>query len=101
MLLKQSRRDEAVQLRADGQFKGDRAFCHLRERPLLMVHLFKVNEPVKDLELADVPIASLSFQMPRSSIQAVPKSYEVNSVYRRQLEAMASEQEDDEALLDE
>jgi len=101
MLLKQSRRDEAVQLRADGQFKGDRAFCHVRERPLLMVHLFKVNEPVKDLELADVPIASLSFQMPRSSIQAVPKSYEVNSVYRRQLEAMASEQEDDEALLDE
>ncbi|WP_240344925.1 Z1 domain-containing protein [Novosphingobium sp. THN1] len=101
MLLQQSRRDEAVQLRADGQFKGDRAFCHVRDRPLLMVHLFKVHKPVKDLELADVPIASLSFQMPKSSIQAVPKSYEVNSVYRRQLEAMASEPEDDEALLDE
>lgn len=101
MLLKQARRDEAAKLRADGEFKGDRAYCHVRSRPLLMVHLFKVNEPVKDLEMTDVPIASLSFQMPSSSIQAVPKSYEVNSVYRRQLEAMASDQEDDEALLDE
>jgi hypothetical protein len=100
MLLDQARREKAAHLRADGELKGDRAYCHLRERPLLMVHLFKVNGFVKDLEMTDVPIASLSFQMPKSSIQAVPKSYEVNPVYQRQIEAMVSEIDDDEGPLE-
>lgn len=98
LLLTEAQIAKAGELKEQGDYRGDRAFCRVRQRPLLLVHLFKVNEPVVGLELVDTPVASLSFQMPSSDRLSVPRTYEVNSVFRKQLEALAVEEEDDEVL---
>lgn len=50
--------------------------------------------------LGDAPVASLSFQLPRTDKHSIPRTYEVNRVFRRQLELLASEEEDDEGMFD-
>lgn len=100
LLLSEAQLATARRLKEQGEYKGDRAFCHVRERPLLLVHLFKVSDHKDGYALADMPVASLSFQLPGTNKPSIPKSYEVNSVFRRQLELLAGEEEDDEGMLD-
>lgn len=100
MLLTADQREQARALKASGEFKGDRAFCSVRERPLLLIHLFQVAAPIEGLEILNSPVASLSFMMPGTAREVAPRSYEVNAVFRRQLELFASEPEDDEELVD-
>ncbi|MBZ6378793.1 hypothetical protein B5C34_11055 [Pacificimonas flava] len=103
ILLTRQQKDLAEALKTEGTtLRGDRAYCSVRERPVLLIHLFKVTDPGKgmeDLALENTPIVSLSFLMPDSEKQTIPRTYEVNAVYRRQLALFGAEQDDDEEML--
>jgi hypothetical protein len=107
MLLSALQRSRASENRSeDGSFKGDRAYCRVRTRPLLLIHLFKVDSTkchpsIDEAGLSDCPLASLSFQMPYTEIEPTAKNYEVNPVYRRRFEEFDSQEKDDEEINDE
>ncbi len=81
---------------SESESSGDRAYCSLRERPLLIVHLFSAalasGEPLKMKN----PVVSLSFCLPPTGVRPKERSYQINRVYQRQLELFATEDEDDE-----
>lgn len=87
--------------------RGDTKFCLVRKWPLLLVHLFRTDgklgehskRPLQKLEIED-PVVSLSFCMPSSSVKPVSRAYQVNAVYRKQLEELASDGDDDEAYIE-
>lgn len=82
-----------------GNLRGDKAFCAQRTRPLLLIHLFTTNEEMTDMKLKGV-VATLSFCLPRTNKATDERVYQVNTVYRRQIEqAVNAEAEDDEAML--
>lgn len=82
--------------RKDRVRRGDKAFCAQRTRPLLLIHVFTTDENTKDLELKG-PIVTLSFCLPTTAKPTPERSYQVNAVYRKQLEAaFAREDEDDD-----
>jgi len=99
--------EELAELPEDVGRLTDRDFSTVRRRPLLLIHPFlpglrapKEGEPVmEDLQLG-TPAVSLSFCTPRTVIPATLRTYQVNVVYQRQLEAFAHEPEDDEAMFD-
>lgn len=82
---------------------GDRAFCRLRRRPLLLVHLFHTGAGLDEPGFADLKIpglvVSLSFCTPPTGVAAQERLYQVNAVYRKQLELFATEADDDEGML--
>jgi hypothetical protein len=77
--------------------RGDKAFCAQRTRPLLLIHVFTTDEKkVKAMELKG-PIVTLSFCLPTTAKPTLERSYQVNAVYRRQVEeAFAREDDDDD-----
>ena len=89
--------------------RGDTRYCLRRNRPLLLVHIFRTGGklapvakgdiPHEKLRLSD-PVVSLSFCLPRTSVRPVSRTYQVNAVYRRQLEALAVEEDDDETFIE-
>jgi len=82
-----------------GRLRGDKAFCAQRTRPLLLIHAFTTDETIPDIKLAG-PIITLSFCLPRTGKATNERTYQVNAVYRRQInEAVEAEAEDDEAML--
>lgn len=88
----------------DGE-RGDRAYCRHRERPLLVIHVFRTNGEATNSDgtapvppkLVD-PVVSLSFALPTSTVRAIPRSYQVNKVYVRHLDMMAEPDDDEVAL---
>jgi len=100
LLLTNEQRDSAMELRNKKILQGDRPFCYERTRPLLLVHFFKSKVNRSGFQLNDTPIVSLSFCMPKTQITSHPRSYEVNKVYRSQLESLTLESEDDQEMLD-
>jgi len=106
--------DRALLLDADGralaeklrseQCKGDKPFCHARKRPLMIIHPMEIATFAPD----DTPIPgktevaySLSFMLPPTRVAAVTREYQVNAVYRRQLElGFVDEEDDDEEQLE-
>lgn len=87
-------------------YKKERAACSVRKRPMMLVHLFSAdlrepqNESDDNLKL-DGHIVTLSFCMPETSKPAQERTYQVNAVYRRQLEHFAAEVDDDsEAMME-
>ncbi|MBA3642390.1 MAG: Z1 domain-containing protein [Acidobacteria bacterium] len=82
--------------RKDGVRRGDKAFCAQRTRPLLLVHVFTTDETMKDMKLKG-PVVTLSFCLPTTAKPTSERSYQVNAVYRKQVEeAFAREDEDDD-----
>ena len=80
----------------------------MRTRPLLLVHPFVPGvrdagpeKPASPPVLIDQPALSLSFCLPRTDRAARPRTYQVNVVYRRQMEAFAAEPDDDDRIQDE
>jgi hypothetical protein len=106
MLLSELQRAQASEIRnEDESFKGDRAYCRVRTRPLLLIHIFQVDSTkcdpsIVEAGLSDCPIASLSFQMPYTEVEPTAKSYEVNPIYRRRFEEFESQEKDDEEIND-
>ncbi|MCA0358324.1 MAG: Z1 domain-containing protein [Proteobacteria bacterium] len=74
---------------------SDRNYCRLRERPLLLVHLFWGALASGAPAAIGNPIVSLSFCLPSTGVRPKERAYQVNKVYQRQLELFASEDEDD------
>ena len=103
MLLSTPQLERARNLKEQGEFRGDRVFCAVRERPLMLIHLFTVepedDELRRNLKIHGRPVVSLSFCMPGTGIPVQPRDYQVNAVYRRQLEMLAAEEDDDEQEL--
>nr|WP_284694209.1 Z1 domain-containing protein [Rhodoplanes serenus] len=90
----------AAEKTREGGLRGDKAYCAQRARPLLLIHVFTTQPNAEGKELTD-PVTSLSFCLPRTDKASTARTYQVNAVYRRQLEAEAnSEAEDDEAILE-
>jgi hypothetical protein len=81
-------------------YKKERAACSVRERPMMLVHLFSASlrtdpdESDDNLKL-DEKIVTLSFCMPETCKPAEERTYQVNAVYRQQLEQFAAEADDD------
>ena len=88
-----SKQEIAEAVRESGN-EGDRAFCRKRTRPLLLVHVIGETGSDKNRKFTE-PVVSLSFCLPLSGIRPEARSYQVNPVYRRQLE-LALEPDDDE-----
>lgn len=73
---------------------------------MMLVHVFSANlrdnrdDSDDDLKL-DSPIVTLSFCMPETSKPAKERTYQVNAVYRQQLELLSAEEDDDsEAMME-
>lgn len=81
-------------------YKKERAACSVRERPMMLVHVFnaKLREDGQDCDdtlKLDSPVVTLSFCMPETGKPAKERTYQVNAVYRQQLELYLAEDEDD------
>ncbi len=84
----------------EGGLRGDKAFCAQRTRPLLLVQIFTTGDKPPEKKLSG-PVVSLGFCLPSTSKASTARVYQVNAVYRRQIELEAnSETEDDEAILE-
>lgn len=82
----------------EGQ-QGDKAFCAQRTRPLLLIHVFTTDEK-KVPGIMEGPIVTLSFCLPGTAKPTDERVYQVNAVFRRQIEeAVNAEADDDEAML--
>lgn len=91
--------EAAEAARKKGELWGDKAFCAQRTRPLLLIHLFTADEAMEGMKLKG-PVVTLSFCLPRTNKPTNERVYQVNAVYRRQIEeAVSAETEDDEAML--
>ncbi|MGX1084861.1 Z1 domain-containing protein [Pseudomonas sp. AP3_22 TE3818] len=87
-------------------YKKERAACSVRKQPMMLVHVFSAklradrDECDDDLKL-DGPIVTLSFCMPETGKPAKERTYQVNAVYRQQLEHFVAEEDDDsEAMME-
>jgi Z1 domain len=85
-------------------YKRERAACSVRVRPLLIIHLFNAKlvetpESVPDLQLEIAnPVVTMSFCMPETAKPAKARVYQVNAVYRQQLELFEEPDDDGEFL---
>lgn len=91
---------KAKKLASEHNIKGDRKFCLVRERPLLILHLFTLGENRKDgVELID-PVVTYSVCLPQTKLKPIERTYQVNRVFREaQLQATEQEADDDEDAL--
>lgn len=80
--------------------KGDRKFCLVRERPLLIIHLLTLGDDRESTVILKDPVVTLSVCLPKTDMVPVERTYQVNQVYRQaQLRAINEEIDDDEDLV--
>lgn len=87
-----------------GDYKKERAACSVRERPMMLIHAFNANLKTEESEsdealMLDGPVVTLSFCMPETARPAKERTYQVNAVYRQQLELYLDEGDDDAEAL--
>ena len=87
----------ADELATARSIKGDRKFCLVRERPLLILHLLALGEDRDgSVNLVD-PVVTLSVCLPKTALLPMERSYQVNQVFREaQLRASREDVDDDE-----
>lgn len=90
----------AKQLASEHNIRGDRKFCLVRERPLLILHLLTLGENRKDgVDIVD-PVVTFSVCLPETRLAPIERTYQVNRVFREaQLQAAEQEADDDEDAL--
>jgi hypothetical protein len=66
----------------------------------MLIHIFSSECADEDFKLRNAAIASLSFCMPPTDMEVEARTYEVNAVYRKQLELLFTEEEEDETIFD-
>lgn len=80
---------------------GDTAYCKVRNRPLLLVHLFgMLDEEVVDSVLGEHCI-SLSVCLPSTNLPIEERTYMVNSVFQEAYDDPSNKQDDDDFLSEE
>lgn len=77
--------------------RGDKAYNLHREKPLLIVHLFKGQ--AENLAITGT-IVTLSFCLPTTHLESISRGYQVNIVYQRQMQVYQPEPDDDELILE-
>lgn len=95
----------ALKRYTDDEYKKERAACSVRERPMMLVHVFKPTlrddpnhkEQSDDILKIGSPAVTLSFCMPETMKPAKEHTYQVNAVYRAQLELQYAMEDDDDA----
>lgn len=94
--LTQAQIDAGDAEKASGRLRGDKAYCAQRIRPMLLIHVFTTGERPPELKLKG-PVVTLSFCLPQTQKPTSERSYQVNAVYRKQIEeAFAREDDDDD-----
>ena len=90
---------DANKMAAERNIRGDRKYCLIRERPLLILHLLTLGDNREAaVELVD-PVVTVSVCLPRTVLTPVERTYQVNQVFKEaQLNAIQDEVEDDEAF---
>ena len=93
-------RATANELATEHNITGDRKFCLVRERPLLIFHLLTLGDDRgAAVELLD-PVVTLSVCLPRTDMAPVERTYQVNQVFREaQMRAVQADVDDDEDLV--
>ena len=83
------------QIADERNIKGDRKFCLVREKPLLIIHLLALGGE-HNAVLVD-PVVTLSVCLPKTNLAPVERTYQVNQVFREaQLRGMQTDVDDDE-----
>ena len=83
------------QIADERDIKGDRKFCLVREKPLLIIHLLALGGE-HNAVLVD-PVVTLSVCLPKTNLAPVERTYQVNQVFREaQLRGMQTDVDDDE-----
>lgn len=95
LLLRDREIEEA--LGESGGQGGDKVFCRKRKKPLLLVHIIGETGSDKKRKFTG-PVVSLSFCLPETKVAPTPRSYQVNTVYRRQLELDLEPDDDEEKM---
>lgn len=98
-------KERATQIAASEGIGLERAACAARSRPLLLVHVFNAGlsernaSPGARLDIT-APAITVSVALPGTAQPARARVYQVNAVYRRQLElfAMAEVDDDEDAI---
>ena len=80
-----------------GLVRGDRRFCRVRKKPLLIIHVIGHVGSSTARSFSN-PVVSLSLCLPDTDITATPRSYQINAVYRRQLELNLETDDDEEVM---
>lgn len=102
--LSKDQKDRADEAIANEVYRRERAACSVRERPLMLIHVFNASlkndseSPSDDVLKITNPVVTLSFCMPETGKPSKARIYQVNAVYRQQLE-MLTETDDDEELI--
>lgn len=81
--------------------KGDRKYCLVRKRPLLIVHLFGVEKDAapNNYNLGEHCL-SLSVCLPSTQVRVEERTYQVNEIFRRALtKPLDDEADEDEDIL--
>lgn len=93
--------DEAYR---EGEYRRERAACSVRERPMMLVHIFapslrdQAGDSDDTLKVGS-PVVTLSFCMGETNKPSTARTYQVNAVYRKQLEQLVEEEDDDAELI--
>ena len=88
-------RAEAKQIATERNIRGDRKFCLVRRRPLLIFHLLTLGNN-REAVVKD-PVVTLSVCLPKTTVAPVERTYQVNQVFREaQIDALRDEADDDE-----
>jgi hypothetical protein len=104
--LTKAQQSAAEEYIATAIYKRERSACSVRERPLALLHFFNAKladgpqlaDPSDDELKIESPVVTLSFCMPETHKPAKARAYQVNAVYRKQLE-LFDEPDDDEELI--
>lgn len=95
--------DRANAMAEEGKLGGERAACAARSRPLLLIHFINAAIGERDASDADLeirnPVVTLSVALPGTAQPVTARTYQVNAVYRKQLELFTEEADDDEELI--
>ena len=86
LILSKSQRKDVEEKEQKFNKRSERFYCSMRSNPMMLIHFFDARELGKEIEnfvLAENTIVSLSFCMPPTKFHSLPKTYEVNAVFRK------------------
>ena len=75
---------------------GDRKYCLVRDRPLLILHIVSLGEDIKPSVNLQNPVVTLSLCLPESKVTPLQRTYQVNSVFRDALRNETRDEADDD-----
>ena len=98
--LSQKQKTAAKSMADNFNIKGERKFCLVRERPLLIFHLLRLGDRRDPKTNLTDPVVTLSVCLPKTNLAPIERTYQVNQIFRQaQLNALKDEVDDDEEVI--